>query len=98
MAKSAKKSLILSCIFSFIVLPFVSVGALFYHLFSEDVGSGKKELLFNTIVLNIKETSFSFFINSSYLLLMVIVFVATFFIAFVTHRTVKVFTQVVDKK
>jgi ABC-type tungstate transport system substrate-binding protein len=88
-----KEYLTLSCIFSFIVLPFVSIGFLFYHLFSKELGSGEIGLLFNTITLDIGEKGFSFFVSPAYLVLMLIVFVFTFFFFFLINKLIAVFKK-----
>jgi hypothetical protein len=84
MPVSIKNSLAFSCVLTFIVLPFLTVGLVFYHLFS---GEGRVRFLFNTISLNVQDNaSFTFSLDPSYFLLMAITFLLTFSIVWIIYR------------
>ncbi|MDR6226128.1 hypothetical protein [Desmospora profundinema] len=87
MVASVRNSLVLSFVFSLLVLPFITVGLVFYHLFS---GTGDQRLLFNTVTLTTQgNASFSFSLDPAYFLLMAAVFVATFLVVFIIHKAMK---------
>lgn len=84
MSVSVKNSLAFSCVLTFIVLPFLTVGLFFYHLFS---GEKNNQFLFNTISLNVQDNaSFTFSLDPSYFLLMALTFILTFTIVWIIHR------------
>jgi hypothetical protein len=75
-----KQSLIISSLISFVGFPVLTVGLMFYYLFS----GTSKTFLFNTVGIMIGENnqSFSFQFQPQYLLIVFGVFAITFILSF----------------
>ncbi|ENQ3105064.1 hypothetical protein SAMN04488168_1294 [Bacillus sp. 491mf] len=83
MIPSFKNSLIFSSVSSFFVFPFLTIGIVFYYIFS---GTSKSSLIFNSVSVSMDESGFSFSLKPNFFILMGIVFAISFIITFVVQK------------
>ncbi|MGE7924736.1 hypothetical protein ACQKND_16355 [Viridibacillus arvi] len=83
MFSSLKNPLIISSVFSFLVLPILTIGVVFYYIFSN---TSKENIFFNSVSVSVSESGFTFSLNPDFFIIMGIMFVSIFLVVFFIQK------------